>query len=132
MIGVQVWLTASALDLGDGAPQFGGERAEPVSAAVAVAAFARLLQAVGGGTETNRADRLCRTLEAMRRRRQAGEIGGAPCRVDRLLGFDGAVAEFLEQVVDAGAIFTEPSLQHAAVDRNRGARGSPRRGPVAD
>ena len=56
----------SALDLGDGVAQFGGERAEPVAAGVAVAGLARLLQAVGRGTETDGADRLRRPFEAMR------------------------------------------------------------------
>jgi len=84
-------------------PQFGRERAEAVAAAVAVAGFARLLQAVGGGAETGGADRLRCTSEPTRGGREPGEIGGAPRRVDRLLGFDGTVAELLQQSRDAGS-----------------------------
>jgi len=78
MPGRSGWLTASALDLGDDAPQFGRERAEPVTAAVAVAGFPCLLQTFGGGAQTSGADRLCHTLEPVRCTRQTGEVGGAP------------------------------------------------------
>src|SRR5215472_12073058 len=99
---------ASAPDLGDGAAQFGGERAQPVAAALAVPGLGTLLQAVGGGTQTNRTDRLCRPFEPVSRGRQAREVGGAPRRLDRLLGFDGAVAKFLQQFRDAGIVVAEP------------------------
>lgn len=69
---------ASALDFGDHRAQFGGERAEQVAAAVAVAAFTGLLQAVGGRAKTNGPNGLCRTFEAVRGGRQTGEVGGAP------------------------------------------------------
>ena len=60
---------ASLLDLGDGAAQFGRERAELVAAAVAVACFAGPLQAVGGGAETDRTHSLRSALEPVRSRR---------------------------------------------------------------
>jgi hypothetical protein len=88
--------TALALDVGDGAPQFGGGRAELVSAMVAVARLAGLFQAVGGGTETNRADRQRHTLKSVRGRGQACRVGGAQGPLDRLLGLDSAVAELLQ------------------------------------
>src|SRR5262245_11935773 len=109
--------TASALDLGDGAAQFGRERAEPVAAAVPVPRLTGLLQPIGGDAEPNGADRLCRTSEPVRGSRQTGEVGSAPRRADRLLGFDGAVAKLRQQFLDAGIIVAEPDGQYAAVDR---------------
>ena len=123
---------ASALDLGDGAAQFGGERAEPVAAAVAVTGLACLLQAVGGGAETGGADRLRSPLEPMRGGREPGEVGSAPRRVYRQLGFDGAVAELPQQVLDAVVVVAEPGGEHIAIDRGASARGWCRRCAVAD
>src|SRR5271163_1240059 len=120
------------LDLRDGAAQFGGERAEPVAAAVAVAGFAGLLQAVGGGAETGGADSLRRTFEPVRGGCQAGKIGGAPRRIDRLLGFDGTVAELSQQIRDAVAVVAEPGSENIAVDRGAGARGRRSGRTVAD
>ena len=100
----------SAPDLGDGAAQFGGERAEPVSAALAIPGLADLLQSVGGGTETNSADCLRRTFEPVRGSCQAGEVSGAPRCVYRLLRIGGAVAELPQQFLDAGAIAAARSV----------------------
>jgi hypothetical protein len=74
------------LDLGDRAPQFGGERAEPVAAAIAVAGLARLFQAVGGGPEPGGADRLRRPLEPVRGKppRRRGRRPAMPDRSDSM------------------------------------------------
>ena len=67
----------------------------PGDGSVDFAAFARLLQAVGGRTQTNGPNRLSSTPEPVRGSRQPGEVGSAPRQVDRPLGFDSAVAELL-------------------------------------
>jgi hypothetical protein len=65
-LGFSAPVFASALDLGDGAAQFGGERAESVAAALAVTGLAGLLQSVGGGTEPGGTDRPRGALEPVR------------------------------------------------------------------
>ena len=77
------------------APQFVREQTKPIAAAVAIAGFARLFQTMRGGAKSGGTDCLRCAFEAVRGRREGGEIGGAPSCGDRSLGVDCAGAELL-------------------------------------
>ena len=110
-------LSPSALDFGDGAAQFGRERAEPVAAAVAVTGLARLLQPPAAAPSlvapTACAAPLSRCAAAVSPARSAARHATSIACSD----FDGAVAEFLQHILDAGAVVADPGGQYAAVDR---------------
>ena len=105
------------------------ERAEQVTAACAVAGFARLLQRGGGGANAGRTDRLRGALELVRDRSQLHKIASARGNVDLPLCLNCCFTEFSQQRTNGGAVLAEPGRKHVPVDCSG---GLPLVCPIAD